>query len=197
MIPAYNLRLLWLSLLKNYQKGTAAKGFNLTRIVMLIRILAYLTAGLIILAMLFLPQSVLPSLGHYKLLTVISDSMTPALHRGDLLVVSPKSGDDYQVGEIITFGKMGVNETSITHRIVGVSSQNGQWEYLTTGDANNERDLRPVSAQEVIGRVILVFPYGGKVLNWLRQPGRIKFFIFVVGWLFISKLSKFAKSGVN
>src|SRR4030042_2956640 len=88
-------------------------------------------AFIVIIAVLLI-FSVLPITGNFKVLTVISGSMEPAIKTGSAVVIKPM--DDYNVGDVITFGKVGKNNNPVSHRIVGVTTTaNGAELYTTKG----------------------------------------------------------------
>lgn len=94
-------------------------------------------------------------------LTVISQSMYPALNRGDLILVRAVSREEIQVGTVIVFR----HESGLAvHRVVRLDD-----ETLTTrGDANPKED-QPITYDDVIGRV----PTIGDSLVKIPLIGRI------------------------
>jgi len=126
-------------------------------------------------------------------LIVLSGSMAPTIHTGDLIVDHPVSADAAQhlkVGQIVTFRDTPGSQTVITHRIVGLVNHDGQVEYVTKGDMNNAPDAMPRQASQVIGVFDRAIPRGGYILDSLHRPwvaGLILvslWFWFVAGWLF-------------
>jgi signal peptidase len=89
----------------------------------------------------------------YTALAISSGSMEPTLNIDDIIVV--KIGEKYSVGDIISYIKDGA---IITHRIVSVSGNN----IIVKGDANNSSDT-PISANDVVGKVVKVYP---KLKRW-------------------------------
>ena len=112
--------------------------------------------------------SIFPITGNYKVLTVLSGSMEPAIHTGSVVVVKPSAS--YKVGDIITFGPNTKTQVPTTHRIVEMSAQSGQMVYKTKGDANNGEDTKEVLAKDIIGKVYLSVPYAGYVIDFVRRP---------------------------
>lgn len=90
--------------------------------------------------------------GGWKLFTVQSGSMQPAISVGSLVVVKPAG--EYAVDDIITF-KTGPTPT--THRIQKIDGQI----FTTKGDANDSADSQPVRPEQILGKVILTAPYAG------------------------------------
>lgn len=81
--------------------------------------------------------------------TILSGSMEPTLHTGDLVLVSTKE-TEIQRDDMIAF-RMGGNV--VVHRVVDVKE--GE-RYVTKGDANQQADLDLVEKEQVVGEVLIV-----------------------------------------
>jgi len=121
--------------------------------------------------------SVLPITGNIKFMIVQSGSMEPEIKTGSIVIVKTPSNSSgqanpYQVGDIITFGTYSRTKAPTTHRIVEInpSTSSGQVTYITKGDRNNAPDAKPVSKNEIIGKVVFDAPYLGYVVAFTRQP---------------------------
>ncbi len=88
-------------------------------------------------------------IGNYTFFVVASGSMSGTIDVNDLIIV--KITDQFKVNDIITYNKDGY---FITHRVV--SSKNNQ--IITKGDVNNTEDT-PISIHDVVGKVVLIFPF--------------------------------------
>lgn len=100
---------------------------------------------------------------------VLTGSMEPAIPTGSIVLIYPRA--DYKVGEIITFKRQESSlEVPITHRIVEVKETDGAIAYVTKGDDNDGADAKPVSKDEVYGKVFFHFPYLGKLLELAKTP---------------------------
>lgn len=115
-----------------------------------------------------LAASLLPVPGNYKVLSVLSGSMEPAIHTGSVVVMAPTA--DYKIGEVITFGVISKTETPVTHRIKDIKIVDGKPVYITKGDANNATDSKEISQSEVDGKVLFSIPFLGYALNFVKQP---------------------------
>lgn len=122
-----------------------------------------LIATLLVVAGFFL-ATLLPLPGKIEVKIVQSGSMEPAIPTGSVVVIAPSSA--YAVGDVITFGKDSARDVPTTHRIAEVTDTG----FITKGDANEERDVNPVPAGDVIGKVYLHVPYAGFVLDFARKP---------------------------
>lgn len=128
---------------------------------MLYIVLGILMAGVIIL----LVGSMIPVAG-FQTRIVTSGSMEPAIKTGSIVIVRPS--EVYEDGDIITFYERGKEELPTTHRIIGSELAEGRLQFITQGDANKDPDQRPVSADQVVGRVVAVAPGFGYVLAFAR-----------------------------
>ena len=120
-----------------------------------------LTVGLIILAALvsgFFP--------HY-MMGVGSQSMTPAVNKGDAVILKKiKTSQTLDKGQIIAYTK---GKKIIIHRIVEVTKSKGDVVYVTKGDANNEKDSQVVHKKQVKGVVKLRIPFIAYPTVWLSE----------------------------
>jgi signal peptidase I len=135
-----------------------------------------------------LVASMLPIPGNYKVLSVLSGSMEPAIHTGSVVVMAPAK--DYKIGEVITFGAISKMETPVTHRIKDIKIADGKSVYITKGDANNAADSKEISQSEVDGKVLFSIPYLGYVLNFVKQPIGFAMVIIIPAILIIWEESK-------
>lgn len=115
--------------------------------------------------LLILQTDLLPG---YEVRIVQSGSMEPAIRTGSVVVIQER--EQYQVGEIITFGDGSFNTLPTTHRITGDIVSGGELAYTTKGDANESADLEPVRLSDIRGAVVLTIPYLGYLLDFARQP---------------------------
>ena len=128
------------------------------------------TAGTVILVLLILAclPLTLPRLAGYSLYTVISGSMEPGIPVGSLVFVADADPALIEEGDVIAFYGAVDSAAVVTHRVVGNSPAMG--EFITKGDANEERDVNPVSYDEFIGKVEHVIPGAGGIAETLAGP---------------------------
>lgn len=105
--------------------------------------------------------------GGYRPLIVLSGSMVPKMPVGSVVISKSIDPTMIKVGDIITFiprsGVAGTSEPFVTHRVVQVLKQATGLSFVTKGDANNTTDLNPVVAGQVVGRVVLIVPFVGRL----------------------------------
>lgn len=90
-----------------------------------------------------------PDFMGYKPFIVLSGSMEPEIMTGDMVLVRNTDAGNLQKGDVIAF-KSG--EAVITHRIIDVTTENGEVRYQTQGDANDSPDqtmVRPVDVEGI------------------------------------------------
>ena len=74
------------------------------------------------------------------IVVVLSGSMEPAFHRGDLLFITNYKQEDIKVGEIIAF-KVEGRDIPIVHRVLELHEKgDGTVKFLTKGDNNSVDD---------------------------------------------------------
>ena len=101
--------------------------------------------------------------------TILTQSMYPKIEAGDIIITYKNDENIYNVGDIITFvsSSNASSGITITHRIIEVSTLNGEYYYRTKGDNNNTADSAPVKADNVIGRVVFRIPKAGYIQQFL------------------------------
>jgi signal peptidase len=87
--------------------------------------------------------------------------MIPNINVSDLIITRQQSS--YKIGDVIAFTD---GNHITTHRIVEQNANS----FTTRGDANNTNDTDPVHKDLIHGKVILVIPGVGKILNYLHSP---------------------------
>ncbi|MEZ4104378.1 MAG: signal peptidase I [Candidatus Paceibacterota bacterium] len=123
---------------------------------------------LIVLGLVFLLMAPpIPGVGNIEVKIVKSGSMEPTIMTG--AVVAIHEIESYKVGDIITFADKNA-KIPTTHRIIDTENINGKSYFITKGDANEDRDAKPVPAGDVIGKVVFDIPYVGFMLDFARQP---------------------------
>lgn len=133
-------------------------------------------------------RDAIPSILGHKVLTVVSGSMEPAIHTGDVIFVKPLTpADEVQEGDVITFRAKEKSDMLITHRVLGVVQVNGQAAaYVTKGDANDSEDPATVAPDQLIGRYQGRVPYYGYVANFVRTPPGVILLVIIPGVVLIA-----------
>ncbi|MDD3653786.1 MAG: signal peptidase I [Desulfotomaculaceae bacterium] len=104
----------------------------------------------------------LPKAFGFSPLIVLSGSMKPAIHAGDVIVIREQPAGGYKVGDVATYL---VGATAFTHRIV--SEENGV--FTLKGDNNNAAD-DAVTADRFEGKMLLRIPKIGLAIVFFKKP---------------------------
>lgn len=135
----------------------------------------------------------------YRILVVQSGSMQPAIPVGSIILVKPQSqisgsaaAPKFSSGEIITFN---AGNALVSHRVVTVNEQDGEFYYRTKGDANQTEDSTAVAQSKVLGMTTLTVPVVGRFVNFVKNPAGFLLLV-VIPSLFIiaSEIIKLAKA---
>ncbi|XP_077288431.1 signal peptidase complex catalytic subunit SEC11 homolog C twr [Arctopsyche grandis] len=119
------------------------------------------------------------------IVVVLSGSMEPAFHRGDLLFLTNYPEEPVRVGEIVVF-KVEGRDIPIVHRVLKLHENNGTVKFLTKGD-NNSVDDRGLYAQgqlwlhakDVVGRARGFLPYVGMVTIFMNEYPKLKYIVLI------------------
>lgn len=98
---------------------------------------------------------------------VVSDSMTPVIKKGAIVVSRPYNR--YKINDVVTFQNPNILQTRITHRIVDIGSDNGEY-FVTKGDNNNTVDPWQVKKEIILGKIFITIPYIGYLVQFTRAP---------------------------
>ena len=94
-----------------------------------------------------------PNVFGYSYFEVISESMEPTIKVGDEIFI--KLTNEVEKNDIITFKADG---GIITHRLVRIDGN----DYITKGD-NNDSEDKPITKNDIIGKVVFKIPFLGKI----------------------------------
>jgi signal peptidase I len=117
------------------------------------------------------------ALGH-RSFTVMSGSMEPAIHTGDVVVARSIAPLEAGVGDVITFQDPNDDQRLVTHRLRKARARGGTAQMVTKGDANNTPEKWGVPVDGTIGQVRYRIPYLGYALAAL--PGRGTGFLLIL-----------------
>jgi signal peptidase len=103
-----------------------------------------------------------------KSLTVLSGSMEPVIHVGDIVVVRQISPLDARVGDVVTFRDPTDRDKLITHRVRKMSVADGAVSFETKGDANTSVERWKIGTDGTIGLVVYRVPKLGYALYYVH-----------------------------
>lgn len=94
--------------------------------------------------------------------------MEPAIKTGSILMI--KQMQDYNIGDVISFGEITKTKAPTTHRIHDIKVIEGNPYYITKGDANNASDPKEIPQKEIIGKVLVSVPFVGYAVDFAKKP---------------------------
>lgn len=112
--------------------------------------------------------SMLPLEGNFQIKVVLSGSMEPSIKTGSVVIIKPVK--QYEIGDVVTFGKDDKNNVPTTHRIAEMHVVSGETRFVTKGDANDDRDIHEITSREIVGKVLFDIPYLGFILDMAKKP---------------------------
>jgi signal peptidase len=105
---------------------------------------------------------------------VLSGSMEPVIHTGDVVLVGRIAPTDARVGDVVTFRDPEGTGRLITHRVRSVQVRERTVRLVTKGDAANGLQRWSVPADGSLGRVQYRLWKLGYALGWIHGPlGRL------------------------
>ena len=107
-----------------------------------------------------------PLFGAY---VIMSGSMEPTIMTRDAIITKRMEDVELKIGDIITYKSedpyfYGI---MITHRIVGMTEENGEVKYITKGDHNATNDRLAVKNDQIYGKVVMVIQKIGYIQTFL------------------------------
>lgn len=115
---------------------------------------------------------VLPHLGAYRTLTVLSASMKPTFSPGDVVIVRPEPIERLRVGQVISYAvPVGVHQVE-THRVVAILRGQGTSTPVIQTKGDNNTVVDPWTAQlngPTVWRLEGVVPKAGYAINLMRD----------------------------
>ena len=128
------------------------KILNIVGTILCIILIPILAINVTLIAKSYMNTEEVPSIGGILPLIVLTDSMYPEIHSGDLIICHTEDAENIKEGDIISFFDPAGNGTSIvTHRVTDVVKDGGSVSFKTKGDANNAEDRMLVEEDDLVG----------------------------------------------
>ncbi len=125
------------------------------------QIISNIFTGIIVcISVVLITVGMIPKLSSYEGYYVSSDSMSPAINKGDLVFTKEVSFEEIQVNDVLTFTVEGSNKW-YSHRVIEINTE--EKSFRTKGDHNNVADPGRMSFDSVVGRVEKKIPFIGFV----------------------------------
>lgn len=145
-------------------KGRIKEVFLIVVIIFII-VPTIFVSSVILLDAFFHPDEV-PSFFGWKPFIVLSDSMTPTIRVGDLILVKECDYKAINKKDIIAFQD---DHIIITHRVVGIYKEKGNTYFVTKGDNNGASDGFKVPSSKLEGKYIKRYKGLGNVMMFMQS----------------------------
>ena len=144
------------------------------------RFLQYISFGILFFSGLLALGSRLNIPGGFRIYSVLTGSMEPAISVGSLIITRiPTSLSDIKQNDIITFSEPRFENNFITHRVYNVVENGSVTLFQTKGDANDSPDAWNIAYGSIKGNYVFEIPYLGYLLNFVKTPLGILIFVIV------------------
>ena len=113
-----------------------------------------------------------PSIGGFTLLRITTGSMVPTYDVDTMILVQETDPSQIREGDVISFYSSDpmLDGAVITHRVVRIEKDGGQYVYTTKGDGNNVEDPYDVKSEYLVGKVIWSSVILGKISRLVSNP---------------------------
>ena len=136
-------------------KTSANKPLTIIGIILCVILLPILIVNVTLIIKSYVNKDEVPSIGKMFPMIVLTDSMYPQIQSGDLIICNKVNTSDIKEGDVISFFDPSGNGTSVvTHRVVGITEEDGVLAFKTKGDANNAEDNEIIESS-IVGKVII------------------------------------------
>jgi len=134
--------------------------------------------------LLYVIGQLVPYYGGY---VVLSNSMTPDFHSGDVVFVQQNSPSAVQINDTITYHTPNSRGTT-THKVVDIVEEGNQTLFQTQGIANEEPDPYLVPPRAYVGKVMFSVPLLGVLITFLQTDlGIVLFVLAPLSMLIVSE----------
>lgn len=105
---------------------------------------------------------------HFYAIAIASGSMTPNIHKGDVVIIEKTDGkfENIQEGQVIAYKYDGI---IIVHRLVKKMKSGEKYYFYSKGDANKDIDGYKITEDMMIGIVRVKVPFVGLPTVWLNE----------------------------
>lgn len=149
--------------------------FNISEFIstFLLTVFAVITVGFLVLKLM-----------GYNVYFVLSSSMEPAYPVNSIVFSKSVDPETIKVGDTISF--YADENMVVTHRVASIDNTSRR--FTTKGDANEKEDEKPVSWNNVIGKVMFALPFGGNVLRVITARENRSMLIIIIALLVVGTI---------
>ncbi len=136
----------------------------------------------------------------YKPVIVVTGSMVPAIEVNSLSIAKQCNIDEVNIGDVVVYRAS--NGMLITHRVVEITDVKGQKALITKGDANNARDIYPVTDNWLQSKIVYTNNNVAPIISEIMpEQGRFNAYAAFRGALIlllsIAAVTLLSKIGIN
>ena len=137
---------------KNQEKPKSNKALSVIGIILCVILVPILVINATLIIKSFINKDKVPDFAGIMPMIVLTDSMSPEILSGDLVICQTADPASIKEGDVISFfDPEGNGQSVVTHRVLEVLDENGELSFVTKGDANNTQDELPVPAEKLVG----------------------------------------------
>lgn len=141
-----------------------------------------------------------PSIFGFTLYRVLTASMEPKIPVNSIVVVKATNAFDIEVGDIITFRSEdpSLQGQTNTHRVIAIDYSTKSPVFTTKGDNSLAEDRYPVTANDLIGKVVYISGIVGIVMALISNPILFALVIIIpLAIIFLINVKDLIKSAKN
>lgn len=153
------------------KRSTVSVVFNIIGVILIVVLVPILALNLTLIIKSYTNKDEVPSFGGYLPMIVLTDSMSPTIYSGDLVIDHTVDPATLKVDDIISYydPESQSGDSIVTHRITEITkTDDGKLAFITKGDFNNAADKTPVPADKVVGIYNFRIPNGGDVAMFMQ-----------------------------
>lgn len=158
---------------KNHNKG-GSKVATVIGVILCIILIPILIVNVTMIIKGYASPEKVPTFLGYSPMIVLTDSMSPNIKSGDLIIVKSVDAAEIKENDVISFfDPDSRNASVVTHRVMQIIGEGENLSFVTKGDANNAEDT-PVPAANLVGIYKTRIGGAGNVAMFLQTtPGLI------------------------
>ena len=107
------------------------------------------------------------SVGGIRIFNIISQSMVPKYDIGDILIAKVIDPSEIKIGDDVAYlgDTDSFKDKIVTHQVIQIEEENGEYLFHTKGIANEVEDPAPVKPSQIYGKII----YKTRVLSTISK----------------------------
>ena len=150
-------------------KDPKQKVLTIIGTILCVILLPILIINLTLIVKSYVNEDEVPALGGVFPMIVLTDSMYPQIHSGDLIICKTAEPEEIAADDVISFfDPMGSGSSVVTHRVLEVVEKDGEISFRTKGDNNNAEDQMLVPQDNLIGIYRSRIPALGNVAMFMQ-----------------------------